>query len=342
MISAPHDYGLTPGQTLEHVADVKPPVGFNDFWTGIREEVETLSTHFRGTIDGPVNRVWFDSVRAVRIAGRLTLPERKPRGAVIAVHGHEVADDFEGGYDSCEPWTEYGLATLRIRVRGFPPSVGETDDLRAQWVPHNIEVAEAWIVPRAVADVMQAYRCLRRYVGEDMPINLHGVSLGAGLGVVAAAQLAAMTNQGRFPHRMVLEHPDLGDWAWRLSRCCLGPGGEVSDRVEWLRDEEGQVLRTLELADAALHACSVACPVLCKLAWLDETVPAPSAASVFNALGGVEKWRYVTRFGHYEGGLADARRHEVFRKLHPQFLNPGQNPALFAEEIAALSEPEAS
>jgi hypothetical protein len=67
-------------------------------------------------------------------------------------------------------------------------------------------------------------------------------------------------------------------------------------------------------------------------------VPAPSAAAVFNALGTPRalKWRYVVRYGHFEGGIRDARAHARFERLAERFLDPAVEPTGID---AALAEP---
>jgi cephalosporin-C deacetylase-like acetyl esterase len=321
MISAPEDYGLSPEATLAHRADPDVPEGFDVFWAGFREAISSQPASFTGTHSNEVDNIVFTSLRSVRIAGRLALPEGAPRAAAVTTHGaSEVPDTFDGGP---EPWTDLDIATLRIRVRGYPPSVMDIDDLRGGWILHNIESPDAWILRGAVADVVQAVRCLRRRFGPDLPIGLHGESLGAGLAVIAAAQLGAM---GDPPFRLALGLPSLGDWRWRRGRYCNGSGGLVNTVIESMRKDADAFAERLRLFDAALHARSVACPTLCKLAACDDVVPAPSAASVYNAIATDRKWRFVTRYGHFDGGVADTRRHALFERLHPQFLDPSRRP----------------
>ena len=82
------------------------------------------------------------------------------------------------------------------------------------------------------------------------------------------------------------------------------------------------MLRGIELFDAAFHAPMIRSPCLCKLAVLDDTVPAPTAAAVYNALGSGQKWRIVTQYGHFDGGLRDARIHAQFERTQVDFLDP--------------------
>jgi cephalosporin-C deacetylase-like acetyl esterase len=84
------------------------------------------------------------------------------------------------------------------------------------------------------------------------------------------------------------------------------------------------------LFDAAHHAAGVTIPVLCKLAERDDVVPAPSAAAVFHGLASPRKWSFVVPYGHFDGGLAAARRHVTFERLLARFLEPQES----AEAIA--------
>lgn len=326
MISAPETYGLSPRQTVAHCAIAELPPGFDAFWREFREAAASHKPFLRGSVDAEVNRVSFESLRNVRIAGQLTMPAGELKGAVIAMHGYDVVEnDFHG---EPEPWTAHGLATLRIRVRGYPPSVEDVADLRGAWILHHIESAESWILRGAVADVVQAHRCMRAQVGPGMPISFHGESFGGGLAVIAAAQLAEL---GDGPARLALGLPSFGDWRWRASRYCNGAGGQVNRIIETRRQDADQFIEQLRLFDAALHARAVECPVLCKLALQDDVVPAPTAAAIFNALGSQQKWRFIVRYGHYEGGIADLRRHALFERMHPQFVDPGNDPAEVAD-----------
>jgi len=337
MISAPETYGFSPEETLAHTAGQDRPAGFDAYWAEFREAVASHKPHLCGTINDEANPVWFESLRNVRISGRLTMPEARPSGAVVALHGYETPDEIPG---DDEPWTPLGLATLRLRVRGFPPSVEDTGDLRGGWILHRIESPESWIVRGAVADVVQACRCLRRRLGGDVPVMIHGESLGGGLAVIAAAQLAHL---GEPPSRLVIGLPSLGDWRWRFGRYCNGAGALVNRMLDTFRDEADAVLERLRLLDAAIHAPDADSPVLCKLAMQDDVVPAPTAAAVYNALGSEKKWRFVTRYGHYDGGIANARRHALFERLHPAFLNPAREPGeVMAEWLDRLETVPAS
>lgn len=331
MISAPEDYGLSAEQTLAHSIAVDPPADFGGFWAEFREEVDTLPRHWQGSLEPGANRVVISSLREVRVVARVTMPDDAPIGVVITTHGSEAPDDFP---EAPEPWTSRGLATVRLRVRGYPPSTMDIEDHRGNWIMQGIESPEAWIVRGAVADVMQAFRGARAAFGADVPIGLHGESLGGGLAVIAAAQLHAT---GTPPFRMAIALPTFGDWAWREERYCNGAGGQVNFVLDLHRDQQREHVRhTLQLFDAAHHARAIECPVLCKLATLDDTVPAPSSAAILNAIASRRTWVFQTRYGHYDGGLTDLRRHALFERLHPAMLDPRQEPE---DAIAAAGVP---
>lgn len=211
-----------------------------------------------------------------------------------------------------------------------------------------------WAFSYAAADVVNAVRALREFLcgmpvarhghvlapnPEDMPaqssrhatpIFLHGESFGGALAVIAASVLAEQNEVAR----LAIGVPGMGDWAWRLSgppddrRCGIGSGRLIRASIEDNPRVATEIYQTLRVLDSAILARRVRCPVLCKLALRDEMVPAPAAAAVFNALGSDPgcKWRHVTRYGHFDGGIADLRRHAAFEKRVVDFLDPALDP----------------
>jgi len=330
---------------LSRVADPTPPAGFQQFWATWHDRVWAIAPSLdplgdltqatRGAaVDGLTHSI--TSVGGVRLGCRVDLPigSAAPRGVAIVLHGY--------GMSAHEPVNapsgllERGLATITLRVRGYPGSQADTGDLLAApggYAVQSLDNAESWIVGEAVADVVCAFRAARACFGDAMPVAIQGESFGAGLAVVAASTIAA--RDGVF--RLSIALPTLGDWAWRLAQPGPQPAGaSLGDHVRaWLAahpDRKESALRTLRLFDAVTHARRVACPVVCKLALHDDVVPAPAAAAVFNALGASPgwKWRFVTRTGHGSGAgagtVADLRRHALFARLADEFLDPVEYP----------------
>ncbi len=334
LLSGPEDYGLTAEETLAHTLSGPPPADFDAFWSEFREEVASLPRTWRNAVDpDEPTEVIISSVRSVRIVARVSCPPGPLaafRGGVITSHGSGAEASFP---QTPEPWCDHGMVTVRLRVRGYPPSTWDLPDCRWDWILRGIESPETWILRGAVADVIQAFRGLRGWLGDDRPIGIHGESLGGGLAVMAAAQLTAM---GDPPHRLAIGLPSFGDWAWRAGRYCNGTGGLVNEFLTTMRQDADRLVERMGLLDAAHHAPRVPAPTLVKLAELDDVVPAPSAASIANALPPDQLWRWITRYGHFEGGLADLRRHAVFERMHPAFLDPAQEPeAVFAAHAPA-------
>jgi len=89
-----------------------------------------------------------------------------------------------------------------------------------------------------------------------------------------------------------------------------------------------RVLGRLQLCDAAIHGRRIRVPTLAMLARRDEVVPAPSAAAVFNAIDADpgRKWRFVVPYGHFAGGIANARRHALFERAMVDFFDPSRSP----------------
>lgn len=317
MITAPETYGLTAEETLAHRADADVPEGFAAYWEETREAMLAQTPSFAASLNAGANTIMVRSFRDVRVMARVTLPAGKPRAMVVTSHGYgNVAGVFDEDDDA---WVEAGFGVCRVRVRGFPPSTLDVADCRGDWILHKLESPADWIARGAVCDVIQAYRAMRWSFGEAIPIVLHGESFGGGLAVIAAAQLRVMGDE---PFRLAIGLPSFGDWRWRAGRYCSGAGYAVNVLLDSRRADRVKVVEGMRLLDACLHAPGISCACLAKLAQQDDVVPAPTAAAVYNALGSKEKWRFVTRYGHFEGGLADARRHAVFERILRVFTDP--------------------
>ncbi|MEC9373300.1 MAG: acetylxylan esterase [Planctomycetota bacterium] len=333
-MNAPEDFGLPPAQTLAHVADRTPALGHSPYWMQWAEALSDLEPAFTESSrsikksedpGAPGVTHTFESLRSTRIGCRIIEPASETRGVIITTHGYETPAELTDDH----PWPDHDLAVIKLRVRGYPGSQLDTGPLTQHpggWITHGLERADTWILPLAVADLVNAFRAARTRYGEETPISIHGESFGGGLAVLAAAQLAGR----EFVHRMSIALPTLGDWTWRVRNFLPRAVGINADIAAFLHTHasiENEILHTLRISDAAIHAPRVVCPVLCKLALRDEVVPAPTAASVFNALGTspTMKWRYITRFGHFDGGIADLRRHGHFDRLSASFLDPAED-----------------
>jgi cephalosporin-C deacetylase-like acetyl esterase len=327
----PEDYGLTGVQTLTQVADTRLEPGHHQFWSAWSERVWQSPTRLReiaggdtGGGDAGVTHV-IESIGGVRVGALLTRPEGPVRAVVIELHGSSPSALVDSN-----PLAEKGVAALKLRVRGFAGSQFDTGDLTAHetgWITVGIERAEDWILGGALADVVCAVRSLRAMFGEGVRIGLRGESFGGGLAVLAASALVGHGDAWR----LAIGLPSLGDWHWRLTHACHGGMGEqVAAYVRLHRAAEKEIVHSLRLFDAALHARRVTCPTLCKLAMLDEVAPAPAAAAVYNALGceASRKFRLVTRYGHFDGGIKDLRLHALFEKMATGFLDPTAEPGV--------------
>lgn len=338
----PEDYGLSPEGTLIQVAPWSPPAGFVQFWSSWQTRV--MAGHPRLTpcreseplhAGAPGVTHVFESVRHVRIGARLSLPETPVRGVVVTSHGYHVP---AGEPLSDRPsWTSASLATLVLRVRGYPGSQMDTGDLsgRAEgYAAIGLEEPGASILFDAIADVFNAVRAARDLFGPGVPVMLHGESFGGALAILAASMLESHGAPGR----MVIGVPTFGWWSWRLTHPTrTGAGHDIARALAVHRDRQEQMIESLALLDTVVHARRAVSPTLCKIAQRDDVVPAPTAAAVYNALGcdPGRKWRFVTRYGHFDGGLADLRRHALFERIAEEFLDPTRD----ADEVMAQWEP---
>lgn len=359
MPSGPDDFGLTPMQTLARVGDPVPSPDHSVFWTAWFQEVSAtrpiLAPGHHDLSDDSATHV-FGSVGRVRVGCRLLLPpDRRPvRAGLVTTHGYRVDARLE---DEARRWAALaalGVAVLLVRVRGFPGSQLDTGDLVTPddrtgdtWITRGLAAGDRepestlrWTYPQGVADVVNACRAMRnalagRYTEVDLgpatarrPLFLHGESFGGALAVIAAATLAGRLPNDSVIDRFVLALPSMGDWPWRADHPAGGVQREIADALRRHAAHAHRIHARLRLADTVVHAVRVRRPTLCKLAELDDVVPAPTQAAIFNALGTDpgEKWRFIVPCGHYDGGLANARRHALFDRCTLDFLDPGNAP----------------
>jgi cephalosporin-C deacetylase-like acetyl esterase len=339
----PDDFGLSPVRTLAHVADVTPSPLHQGFWNVWQSAVFALTPRLveRGTKErdpsDPGADHAFESLAHARIGCRLVLPPKGQRvlGGVVVTHGYSTPPTLTDQAEELAPLVKAGLAVLCVRVRGYPGSQSDTPTWNQDplgYIARGLEAFTgktetllAWSVPRAVADVVCAYRALRDRIGPGLPIAISGRSFGAGLGVIAAAQLVGKDEIAR----LCIAVPSLGDWAWRLSRTAApgSAGRHMADAINAIArgqpERENQLFEATRVCDAVVHASRLRCPSLCMLAERDEVVPAPTAAAVCNALAAEpgRKWRFVVPAGHHDAGIRNARRIALFERCALEFLD---------------------
>lgn len=283
----------------------------------------------------------FEGIKGAKIGCRLQLPEGPVRAVVVLLHGYDDPPTLGESIRRCS--SAPGCAVFAMRMRGFAGSrygVGSLDASELGWITHGlVEPPEDggqpsnWVLSHAVADVLLGVRAVRLLLGEDLPVYLRGESFGGGLAVIAAARSGAMLcqNDDERIDRISVGLPTFGDWRWRLDRIdprSVSVGGELKRFLLAAGEDAEGMKRMLDLFDASLHASQVSCPALVKLALRDDSVPAPTQAAIYNALGTPPglKQRFITRYGHFDGGLADLRRHALFERISADFLDPDREP----------------
>lgn len=360
-MNAPDDFGLSPAATIASVAGVAPSPWHTPFWAAWHADLwacsPRLAPHPPSDPSDPGVTHAFESTGRVRIGARL-LPARDARGAptaaragVVVTHGYADVDALARDEERCTALSRRGVAVLLVRVRGYPGSQLDAGPLERtptgyitlglDALMHKPEDARVWVIPQAVADVANACRALQAHLASpglpDPPIFLRGESFGAGLAVIAAAQLGLAPDPARRVEiaRLAIGVPTLGDWPWRLALPDdrvprAGMNRELRELLIRHAHREAAIADVLGLCDAVIHARLLRAPVLAKLAFRDDLVPAPTQASIFNALAtptGLKR-RFVVRYGHYDGGLANARRHAQFESLADDYLDPANDPGL--------------
>lgn len=358
----PFDYGLSIEETLARVGDPTRARDHKIFWIRWWDAVTSGRPHLieRRQVDpsDPTATLEFESTRHVRIGCRLLLPDDPIQAIVVVVHGYEAVPPLAECVESLRPLARNGLGVLAVRVRGYPGSRTDTPQLpvggRADsgWITCGLdapgegpEAIDPWVLPQAVADVVNACRAARNLLidraGPHAHVWLMGESLGATLSVIATSQLNGRLAHDPVVERLVFGLPTLSDWPWRLTQPppTIGTGAEIHRLLSSVKEpQRTTIIERLRVADPVVHAPHVTCPALCKLAERDDVAPAPAAAAVFNALGSDtgRKWRFLVPYGHFDGGIANARRHALFQRCAADFLTPGVLPREIMQRWAGL------
>lgn len=344
----PDDFAMTWVQTLAHSSGAQRCPMHGSFWQAWARSVSDHNAALeplRASDDpsDPTATHAFEGVGHASIGCRLEMP-RGAKAGVVVLHGYADVPTLAESIERRLPMVERGVAVLAVRMRGYPGSRAGVGDLTAHphgWICHGLgSVPEQpnkpidWSLSDAVADTLYAVAALRRQLPRGSPVSLLGQSFGGGIATIAAGQASV---QGcRHPEvrvdRLVLGVPTFGDWPWRLEHTHAqspGSGGEIKRFMMSNHGDDAGIRRALSLFDATIHARLVRCPTICKLAMRDDTVPAPTQHAVYNALGTApgEKARFLTPFGHFDGGIGDARRHAMFDRYATDFVDPTNDPA---------------
>ncbi|PCI09576.1 hypothetical protein COB72_05965 [bacterium] len=350
----PDDYGLSDVQTFAHIGDPSPAPDHSRFWRKWYERLIDDSPVLcaRTAVDesDPSATHEFVSVGGVRIGCALVLPKngRTVRASLVTVHGYKHANALT---DSTRRWqaiADTGIAVLVIRLRGYPGSqigIGDMttpDQHGAGWIGRGFagEHHTDWILPNAVADVCNACRVMRNALlhrDTDVPIMvdsaidhpgifLAGKSLGGGLVTMAAGQLIGKLSGESIIDRLAVALPSLGAWNWRLAHRQSGTTLDIQKILTHHTDRSSELIDRLRLCDAGVHGRKVRVPTLGMLARKDDVAPAPTAAAVFNSIDADpgRKWRFVVPYGHFEGGIGNARRHALFERAMVDFFDPSR------------------
>ena len=266
------------------------------------------------------------------------------RAGLVCLHGAQ-ARPLEIDARRWRRLAGVGVATLLVRLRGYPGSTPPPDslhaDARVPWILRGLDHHAQdpanpmrWIYPASIGDAACACLAMRSWLddraGRAAPMTLCGSSLGAGVAITTTAQLGEMMTSGPPVDRLALALPSMGDWPLRIG---AGAGGGMGRTLLDYRAREPDLApiidEALRLADTSIHARRVITPALCMLALRDEIVPPAAAASVYNALATSPgcKARFIVDNGHTEGSASDLREQAEFHNLRLRFASWKETPA---------------
>lgn len=349
-MNAPDDFGYTPVRTFAHVARAERPRGFQRFWSAFRDRLLESSPELRFREPKELDQTdpgcdWGVQSESVNIGCHVIEPPKHAgvRAVLVVGHGYGTPEPVLAEAPRWRPLAQKGVRVVLMRVRGFPGSMtehGSWNDASIPWITRGLDAyltpasdgehapkpdPALWSLAQAVTDTANVLRAAFAF---GVPVYAQGISFSGGLVTLAASQLEQLDRPLRL-ERLVLGVPSFGDWCWRLQsqrHMGRGSGGELHEYLLRNRAREDELHELFQLFDAATHAAAIHTPCVARLADLDEVVPAPTAAAVFNALGSgpAQRWRFRTTYGHFDGGLAHARRYKLFESMVNDALDPAR------------------
>lgn len=342
-------------RTFAHIGDPVPIPDHAPFWKHWYEQfidnAPVITRRVTPDESDPGATHEFDSMDGVSIGCRLVLPSdaRPVAASLVTVHGDYTPDPLEVNARRWQRVADRGVAVLLIRLRGYPGSQLSTGDLTRgdqagnAWITHGFDADkhEDWILPKAIADVCNACRVMRnalmhRDTDTMFPVDerlqhpgvyLHGSSLGAGLGVVSAAQLIGKLRGESIIDRLAIAMPSLGDWPLRFQHPS-GTAQQLKGVIDANPDRADELMARLKLCDAIVHGRKVRVPTLAMLAHHDEIVSPQCAAAVFNSIDADpgRKWRFLIERGHHDSDTTNNRRIALYAQALCDFFDPYQIP----------------
>jgi cephalosporin-C deacetylase len=292
----PYNFDPTYGLGAEELCAIRPPQAppnFDEFWRaryigalGL-DPKPRLSESRSSHPDWHVHDIAYTSTDEFPIGGWLLLPRAGAvrRGLVVG-HGYGGRDrpDFD------IPVKE--TAVLFPCFRGLSRSRRPPISSEPRWhVLHGIDTPETYILGGCVEDLWLAVSVLTKlYPDLDGRIGYSGISFGGGIGALAIP----------FDRRIDRGHlvvPTFGNMPIWLALPTVGS----ADSVQNYRKTHGDVLRTLNLFDAATAATRIRVPMLVAVARFDPAVAPPCQFSVANALADANHHEtFVLDAGHFD------------------------------------------
>ncbi|MEZ6233086.1 MAG: acetylxylan esterase [Phycisphaerales bacterium] len=348
----PDDFGMSAAETLARVASVSMPGWAASLWQHWQQQVKAAPcrlNEFRGrspdASDASATH-WVESVGHVRLGCRVVEPRRGAavRGGLVTLHGYVPGMPLSGEEDEWQGLADRGVLVVAMRVRGFAGSRIDCGDYTGSdgaeangWISRGLATevrkgadAMDFVLAQGIADVVCVLRAVRHELtqraGAAAPLMLHGPSFGGGLAVLAAAQGSLLNGSAVRVDRLVVEHPSLGDWAWRLgmgeraARAGIGADVWGTMRERWPigrgdGPDAGGIRRGQARADMCSHPA--------WRCWRRGTRRCPqSAAAIVNGLSTDpgHRWRFLTPYGHSTAGSGMPVGGQLFAACRDDFL----------------------
>ena len=266
------------------VTTVTCPDDFDEFWSGVLDEIATLPLNATVTLDSlrsnddvKVYQASYSSLGGLTVFAWYSLPANGdgPFPAILVFPGYKSEPAIR------RDWGRKGVAVLSVAVRGKLPSSDLFNPGYPGLLTHGIE-------SRDEIDSERIFAC--------------GSSQGGGL-TLATSGLRPEIKGGVSGYPFLCCYPE--------SRQMLRsyPYDELSCYLRAYGDREQQVLHTLSYFDAVNFAPRIKCPMVVGIAMEDEVCPPETSYAAYDRLGGERELWLFPDSGH--GNAHDYPRQEA-------------------------------
>lgn len=304
----------------EHVTSVETPPDFDQFWSDIMDEVNTIPLNptveyvpSRSTDEVDVYEIHYDSLDNLRIAGWYCVPKEAyiapPYPGLLFVPGYVSEPTLP------KSWAKMGYATVGVAPRGKLRSNHHYNPGYPGLLVNNIIDRHTYSYRGFYIDACRAVDfLLTRSEVDHSRIGVHGSSQGGALTVTTAALRSDVITCG------AAGAPYLCGFMDAAALTNSYPYEEINDYLRQYPDHEPLVRETLNYFDGVNFAPMIKGDMFIYIGLEDDVCPPETGYALYNALTCPKELHTFENCAHDAGRFWVMPKVEEFLAKH---LKPG-------------------